>query len=439
MIFHVIGGGLAGSEAAYRFLRAGHSVVMHEMRGVKPTPCHETDRIAELVCSNSLKSESQDTASGQLKAELRLLDCMLLDAAEKCRVPAGGALAVDREAFSSEVELRLRAFDGFSVVREEVTRADEFAPAVIATGPLTSDALAQDLASRYGARYIDFYDAVAPIVDGETVDMSRAFFASRYDRGGEDDYINCPLDRDCYYAFLRELVAAETAQLHDFDKGGLFEACMPIEEMARRGADTLRFGPLKAAGLKDADGKTPFAVVQLRRENVQGSAYNLVGFQTNLKFSEQRRVFGMIPALAHAEFLRYGVMHRNTYLYAPAVIDAGFVAKDAPDLAFAGQLTGVEGYVESIASGLMAAENLRLATEGKGRLIAPAETIVGQLQRHVARECADYQPMNANFGLLPPLGERIKDKKQRKLAFFERGVRAMDGFLQAARKEELWN
>lgn len=438
MRFHVVGGGLAGCEAAYRFLRSGHEVVMHEMRGVKASPCHSTDGLAELVCSNSLKSEAEDTASGLLKAELRALDCMLLDVADKCRVPAGGALAVDREAFSAEVERRLFAFDGFSLVREEVTSFDEMQPVVIASGPLTSDALADELARKYGAKYIGFFDAVAPIVDGDSIDLAHAFGASRYGRGG-DDYLNCPLTRDEYYAFWRELCAAKTATLHDFDKGGLFEACMPVEEIARRGADTLRFGPLKAAGLKREDGKTPFAVLQLRKENVEGSAYNLVGFQTNLTFGEQKRVFGMIPALAHAEFLRYGVMHRNTYLYAPAVMDSGFVAKDGTLVAFAGQMTGVEGYVESIASGLMAAENLRLAAEGKGRLIAPPETVIGQLQRHVARESADYQPMNANFGLLPPLGDAPRDKKQRKLAFFERGADAMRRFLDGARKEEIWN
>ena len=438
MRFHVVGGGLAGCEAAYRFLRSGHEVVMHEMRGVKASPCHSTDGLAELVCSNSLKSEAEDTASGLLKAELRALDCMLLDVADKCRVPAGGALAVDREAFSAEVERRLFAFDGFSLVREEVTSFDDMQPVVIASGPLTSDALADELARKYGAKYIGFYDAVAPIVDGESIDLAHAFGASRYGRGG-DDYLNCPLTRDEYYAFWRELCAAKTATLHDFDKGGLFEACMPVEEIARRGADTLRFGPLKAAGLKGEDGKTPYAVLQLRKENVDGSAYNLVGFQTNLTFGEQKRVFGMIPALAHAEFLRYGVMHRNTYLYAPAVMDSGFVAKDGSLVAFAGQMTGVEGYVESIASGLMAAENLRLAAEGKGRLIAPPETVIGQLQRHVARESADYQPMNANFGLLPPLGDAPRDKKQRKLAFFERGADAMRRFLDGARKEEIWN
>lgn len=438
MRFHVVGGGLAGCEAAYRFLRSDHEVVMHEMRGVKASPCHSTDGLAELVCSNSLKSEAEDTASGLLKAELRALDCMLLDVADKCRVPAGGALAVDREAFSAEVERRLFAFDGFSLVREEVTSFDDMQPVVIASGPLTSDALANELARKYGAKYIGFYDAVAPIVDGESIDLAHAFGASRYGRGG-DDYLNCPLTRDEYYAFWRELCAAKTATLHDFDKGGLFEACMPVEEIARRGADTLRFGPLKAAGLKGEDGKTPFAVLQLRKENVEGAAYNLVGFQTNLTFGEQKRVFGMIPALAHAEFLRYGVMHRNTYLYAPAVMDSGFVAKDGSLVAFAGQMTGVEGYVESIASGLMAAENLRLAAEGKGRLIAPPETVIGQLQRHVARESADYQPMNANFGLLPPLGDAPRDKKQRKLAFFERGADAMRRFLDGARKEEIWN
>lgn len=438
MRFHVIGGGLAGCEAAYRLLRGGDEVVMHEMRGVRPTPCHSTDGLAELVCSNSLKSEAEDTASGLLKAELKAMDCMLLDVADKCRVPAGGALAVDREAFSREVERRLRSYDGFSLVREEVTDLAPYEPVVIASGPLTSDALAGALADRYGARYIGFYDAVAPIVDGESVDTECSFAASRYGKG-EDDYINCPLTKDEYYAFWRELVSAKTARLRDFDKRELFEACMPVEEMARRGADTLRFGPLKAAGLKTPDGRTPYAAVQLRRENVAGTAYNIVGFQTNLTFGEQKRVFGMIPALAHAEFLRYGVMHRNTYLNAPRVMDAGFMSKDGTLVAFAGQLTGVEGYVESICSGLLAAENLRLAARGKGRLVLPSETVAGQLQRHVSRESDNYQPMNANFGLLPPVREEIKDKKQRKLAFYTRGMQAIGRFLEDARKEEIWN
>ena len=427
-------------EGGYEIVAGHRRFRACELAGLDAMPAivrsmSDEEAVAELVCSNSLKSEAEDTASGLLKAELRALDCMLLDVADKCRVPAGGALAVDREAFSAEVERRLFAFDGFSLVREEVTSFDDMQPVVIASGPLTSDALANELARKYGAKYIGFYDAVAPIVDGDSIDLAHAFGASRYGRGG-DDYLNCPLTRDEYYAFWRELCAAKTATLHDFDKGGLFEACMPVEEIARRGADTLRFGPLKAAGLKGEDGKTPFAVLQLRKENVEGAAYNLVGFQTNLTFGEQKR---MIPALAHAEFLRYGVMHRNTYLYAPAVMDSGFVAKDGSLVAFAGQMTGVEGYVESIASGLMAAENLRLAAEGKGRLIAPPETVIGQLQRHVARESADYQPMNANFGLLPPLGDAPRDKKQRKLAFFERGADAMRRFLDGARKEEIWN
>lgn len=430
MRIDVVGGGLAGSEAAYQLLKRGVEVVMYELRGAGNTPCHKTDKLAELVCSNSLKSEAEDTASGLLKAELDLLDCMLLRCARECRVPAGGALAVDREKFSEKVQESLSSFENFRLVRKEVTSLDFEYPTVIASGPLTSDALANAIADRLGADYLGFYDAVAPIVDAESVDMDSAFFATRYDKGDPTDYLNCPLNKEEYEAFVKELVNAKVATLHEFDKREIFEACMPVEVMAKRGDDTLRYGPMRPVGIRDKEGKRPYAVVQLRKENAYGTAYNLVGFQTNLTFGEQKRVFGMIPALKNAEFLRYGVMHRNTFLCAPRLLTAGFLLKEDGKTAFAGQMTGVEGYVESIASGLIAALNIYAEATGEEEIVFPATTICGQLQRHVSTDNENYQPMNANFGILPPAGEKIRDKKMRKVAYFNRGIQDMKRFLE---------
>lgn len=430
MRIDVVGGGLAGSEAAYQLLKRGVEVVMYELRGAGNTPCHKTDNLAELVCSNSLKSEAEDTASGLLKAELDLLDCILLRCARECRVPAGGALAVDREKFSEKVQERLSSFENFRLVRKEVTSLDFEYPTVIASGPLTSDALANAIAQRLGADYLGFYDAVAPIVDAESVDMDSAFFATRYDKGDPTDYLNCPLNKEEYEAFVKELVNAKVATLHEFDKREIFEACMPVEVMAKRGDDTLRYGPMRPVGIRDKEGKRPYAVVQLRKENAHGTAYNLVGFQTNLTFGEQKRVFGMIPALKNAEFLRYGVMHRNTFLCAPKLLTAGFLLKEDGKTAFAGQMTGVEGYVESIASGLIAALNIYAEATGEEEIVFPATTICGQLQRHVSTDNENYQPMNANFGILPPAGEKIRDKKMRKVAYFNRGIQDMKRFLE---------
>ena len=430
MRIDVVGGGLAGSEAAYQLLKRGVEVVMYELRGAGNTPCHKTNNLAELVCSNSLKSEAEDTASGLLKAELDLLDCMLLRCARECRVPAGGALAVDRERFSEKVQERLSSFENFRLVRKEVTSLDFEYPTVIASGPLTSDTLANAIAQRLGADYLGFYDAVAPIVDAESVDMESAFFATRYDKGDPTDYLNCPLNKEEYEAFVKELVNAKVATLHEFDKREIFEACMPVEVMAKRGDDTLRYGPMRPVGIRDKEGKRPYAVVQLRKENAHGTAYNLVGFQTNLTFGEQKRVFGMIPALKNAEFLRYGVMHRNTFLCAPKLLTAGFLLKEDGKTAFAGQMTGVEGYVESIASGLIAALNIYAEATGEEEIVFPATTICGQLQRHVSTDNENYQPMNANFGILPPAGEKIRDKKMRKVAYFNRGVQDMKRFLE---------
>ena len=430
MRIDVVGGGLAGSEAAYQLLKRGVEVVMYELRGAGSTPCHKTDSLAELVCSNSLKSEAEDTASGLLKAELNELDCMLLKCARECRVSAGGALAVDREKFSKEVEKKLFAFENFRLERKEITSLDFEYPAVIASGPLTSDALAKAIADRLGADHLGFYDAVAPIVDAESVDMDSAFFATRYDKGDPTDYLNCPLTKEEYDAFVKELVNAKVATLHEFDKREIFEACMPVEVMAKRGGDTLRYGPMRPVGIRDKDGKRPYAVVQLRKENAHGTAYNLVGFQTNLTFGEQKRVFGMIPALKNAEFLRYGVMHRNTFICAPKLLTAGFLLRENESIAFAGQMTGVEGYVESIASGLIAALNIYAKATGGEEIVFPATTICGQLQRHVSTDSENYQPMNANFGILPPAGEKIRDKKMRKAAYFKRGVQDMERFIE---------
>ena len=430
MRIDVVGGGLAGSEAAYQLLKRGVEVVMYELRGAGNTPCHKTDKLAELVCSNSLKSEAEDTASGLLKAELDLLDCILLRCARECRVPAGGALAVDREKFSEKVQESLSSFENFRLVRKEVTSLDFEYPTVIASGPLTSDALANAIADRLGADYLGFYDAVAPIVDAESVDMDSAFFFFFYDKGDPTDYLNCPLNKEEYEAFVKELVNAKVATLHEFDKREIFEACMPVEVMAKRGDDTLRYGPMRPVGIRDKEGKRPYAVVQLRKENAYGTAYNLVGFQTNLTFREQKPVFGTIPALKNAEFLRYGVMHRNTFLCAPRLLTAGFLLKEDGKTAFAGQMTGVEGYVESIASGLIAALNIYAEATGEEEIVFPATTICGQLQRHVSTDNENYQPMNANFGILPPAGEKIRDKKMRKVAYFNRGIQDMKRFLE---------
>lgn len=429
MRIDVVGGGLAGCEAAYQLLKRGAEVVMYELRGAGSTPCHKTDNLAELVCSNSLKSEAEDTASGLLKAELDLLDSMLLKCARESRVPAGGALAVDRELFSKKVEDTLRSFGNFRLERKEITSLDFSYPTIIASGPLTSDALAKAIAEKLGAEYLGFYDAVAPIVDADSVDMNSAFFASRYDKGDPTDYLNCPLDKEEYEAFVRELVNAKVATLHEFDKREIFEACMPVEVMAKRGEDTLRYGPMRPVGIRDREGKRPYAVVQLRKENEQATMYNLVGFQTNLTFGEQKRVFGMIPALKNAEFLRYGVMHRNTFIKAPELLTPGFLLKEDGNIAFAGQMTGVEGYVESIASGLIAALNIYAKASGQEEILFPATTICGQLQRHISAKSDDYQPMNANFGLLPPTGEKIRDKKMRKVAYYKRGEQDMMRYL----------
>lgn len=427
-IINVIGGGLAGSEAAYQLLKRGHTVNLYEMRkGNKSTPCHHTDKLAELVCSNSLKSNLLDTASGTLKEELRLLDSLLIRVAESASVPSGGALAVNRNDFSNAVERELNKFDNFRLISEEVTTIDELAPVIIATGPLTSDSLAREIAKLTGDG-LAFFDAAAPIIDGNSIDYDKAFYATRYDKGNDTDYLNCGMDKEQYIAFYEALVGAEVANLREFDKRDFYEGCMPVEVMARRGIDTIRYGMMKPKGIVNTkNGERYYAVVQLRRENTEGSAYNIVGFQTNLTFPEQKRVFRMITGLENAEFLRYGVMHRNTFIDSPKVLEPSFRLKGDKPIYFAGQITGVEGYVESMMSGLTAAVNLDSEIRNSEVFLPPVTTITGALMRYIGAENKSFQPMNANFGILPEITTR--DKKQRKSDYANRAVNDMREYI----------
>lgn len=425
----VVGGGLAGSETAYYLASRGVKTALVDMKPCKFTPAHESENYGELVCSNSLKSNDvYANACGLLKEEMRLLGSMIIEVADKTSVPAGSALAVDRDKFSACITEKLKNCPNLTLYSEEVQTLPEVENGggryvIIATGPLTSDALFQDIQKKFGNE-LHFFDASAPIVSAESIDYSRAFTGDRYGKG-TGDYINCPLNKEEYYAFVDALLCAERAHLHAFEKGEIFEGCMPIEVMASRGRDTLRFGTLKPVGLWDNDGTRPYAVLQLRRENENGTAYNLVGFQTNLKFSEQKRVFSMIPALRNAEFLRYGVMHRNTYLQSPAVLSRDFSVKNNRNLFFAGQITGVEGYVESAVSGLLTAIAVWDDLQGKARRVFSDETVCGALQTHISTPNKDFQPMNANFGILAPLSVRIKDKKERYKALAERALQAI--------------
>ncbi|MGN0771675.1 MAG: methylenetetrahydrofolate--tRNA-(uracil(54)-C(5))-methyltransferase (FADH(2)-oxidizing) TrmFO [Christensenellales bacterium] len=425
----VIGGGLAGCEASYQLLKRGYRVDLYEMRRVRQTPCHKTTHLAELVCSNSLKSISPDTGSGLLKKELEMLDSLVLDCAFKAQVPAGGALAVDRIQLSRLVEDRLDGFDGFQRIDSEVKEIDVDCPTIVAAGPLASDALANNIADLFGQNYLYFFDAVAPIVTAESIDMNKAFFGARYDKG-DSDYLNCAMNKEQYLNFYNALVSAERVPLKDFENN-VFEGCMPIEIMASRGEDTMRFGPLRPVGITNPHSQEkPYAVVQLRKENTAGTAYNIVGFQTNLTFGEQRRVFGMIPGLENLEIVRYGVMHRNTFLASPHILKATFESKMYPNVFFAGQMSGVEGYMESVASGLIAAINMDRNLNNTGEFILPQTTIIGSLQRHISTESSDFQPMNANFGILPPLQNLLRDKKQRKLQYYQRAVEDMQKYIQ---------
>lgn len=423
----VIGAGLAGCEAAYAVASAGLPVTLIEMKPGKYTPAHKSSGFAELICSNSLKARRVESAAGLLKAEMKLLGSLCVPIAESCAVPAGGALAVDRDVFSAAVTDKIRSHPLITVEEREVTEIPKEGVTVIATGPLTADALAADIAKMCGG--LHFYDAAAPIVSADSIDMNSAFRASRYDREetGEGDYINCPMNKEEYEAFYEALVTAETAPLHAFDKLKVYEGCMPIEVLAKRGADTIRFGPMKPVGLRDPrTGHRPWAVLQLRAENADGSLYNLVGFQTNLKFGEQKRVFGMIPALKNAEFMRYGVMHRNTFLQSPGFLGADFAVIERKNLFFAGQMTGVEGYMESAASGLLAGINAVRFVKEQQPLILPRETMIGALAAHVSTQTADFQPMGANFGILPALSEHIRDKKQRYAALAARALEMIE-------------
>ena len=428
----VVGAGLAGCEATWQLVRRGVPVHLIEMKPVRFSPAHKSEGFAELVCSNSLKAEQLSNASGLLKAEMRALDGLILCAAEACRVPAGGALAVDRDLFSKRITDTLK---NHPLVTFETRVIDEIpdAPAIIATGPLTDPALTDAIAKLPNAKALHFFDAAAPIVTAESLDMDKVFRASRYGRGS--DYLNCPMNEEEYNAFYDALTGAELAPLHDFEKKLVFEGCLAVEILASRGRQTLAFGPLKPVGLIDPrTGKEPYAVVQLRQENEAGTLYNLVGFQTRLKWGEQKRVFSMIPGLEHAEFARYGVMHRNTYLNGPEMLGANYALKGNPYLRFAGQLSGVEGYMESTASGMTAAIGLYCALNNKPEPDFTGETVLGALARHVSTPCANFQPMNANFGILEPLNERVRGKKNR----YERmSQRAIDTLNEVIKQYEL--
>lgn len=425
----VIGAGLAGSEAAWQLAERGVLVDLFEMRPSKYTPAHHTDRFAELVCSNSLRGAGLENAVGLLKEEMRRLGSLIMSAADHNAVPAGGALAVDRELFSSEVTKRLADHANVCIHREEVRKIPLEGITIVASGPLTSDDLAEDILRLTGVKALAFYDAAAPIVMLESIDLSKAFWASRYNKG-EADYLNCPMTREEYDLFYEALVQAETAEVQGFEEGNVFEGCLPVEVMAKRGLQTLTFGPLKPVGLQDPrTGLKSYAVVQLRKENQAGTLFNLVGFQTHLKWGEQKRVFSLIPGLENAEFVRYGVMHRNTFLNAPQVLKADFSLKSKPDCFFAGQMTGVEGYVESAASGLLAGLNAWRRLCQTSPLVFPSETALGGLARHLEGSPSEnFQPMNINFGLLPPLAERIRNKREKNARISERALESLSEF-----------
>ena len=423
----VIGAGLAGSECAWQLAQRGVAVTLREMKPEKKTPAHVTDYFAELCCSNSLRGAGLENAVGLLKEELRRLNSLIMRCADATAVPAGGALAVDRDGFARMVTETIFSHPNITMIPGEVTSIPE-GDVVIASGPLTSDPLADAIAEKLGGgTTLNFFDAAAPLVACDSVDMDSAYFASRYDKG-TPDYINCPMTKEEYQAFWQALIAAEEAEVHGFEDKSVFEGCMPVEVMARRGEDTLRFGPLKPRGLIDPKtGKEPYAVVQLRRDNADGSIYNLVGFQTHLKWPEQRRVFTMIPALRNAQFLRYGVMHRNTYLDSPRLLDRYYRLKTEPRIAFAGQMTGVEGYVESCASGFLAGVELARRLNGQTPIDFPAETAIGALGLYVSNgSVGDFQPMNINFGIIPPLDHRVKGKRNKNAELSQRSLAILD-------------
>ena len=422
----VLGAGLAGSECTWQLAKRGIPVRLVEMKPGKMTPAHSSAYFAELVCSNSLRSDELSNAVGLLKAEMRKMDSLIMESADKNRVAAGGALAVDRAGFSRYITEKLASLENVEIVNEEAAEIPE-GEVVIATGPLSSDAIAEKIAALCPESDLHFYDAVAPIVTLESVDMESAFFASRYDKGTAD-YVNCPMDKDEYLAFVGELVNAREAEVHGFDDGGVFEGCMPVEVMARRGVDTLRYGPLKPVGLKDPrTGRENYAVVQLRRDNAEGTIYNMVGFQTHLTWGEQRRVFSMIPALKNAEFVRYGVMHRNTYLNSPQLLDRYYRLRTEPRISFAGQMTGVEGYVESAASGMLVGIEMAARVLGMEPVDFPQETATGALALYISGgSVGNFQPMNVNFGIISPLGYRVKGKRNKNAEISKRSLEIID-------------
>ena len=429
-VVKVIGAGLAGSEAAWQLAQRGISVELIEMKPHKKSPAHHVDTFAELVCSNSLRGDRLENAVGLLKEELRRMGSLILQCADDTRVEAGGCLAVDRQGFSDLVTEKLRNHPNITVTAREVTEVPQ-GPVIIATGPLTSDALSEAIGKYFGTDYLHFFDAAAPLVTAESVDMTKAWWQSRYDRG-TPDYINCAMNKEEYDAFIAELITAQEAEVHGFEDKRVFEGCMPVEVMARRGHDTLRYGPLKPVGLTDpATGKEPYAVVQLRQDNAVKTVFNLVGFQTHLKFPEQKRVFSMIPALKNAEFVRYGVMHQNTFLQSPKLLDRFYADRRNPLVAFAGQMTGVEGYVESAASGFLAAVAMAAKVQGKEPVQFPQETAIGALGLYISDERVEnFQPMNVNFSIISPLQQRIRKKAEKNLAIANRSLEIIDELLR---------
>ena len=425
----VVGAGLAGCEAAWQLAQRGFSVDLLEMKPEKMSPAHKSEDFAELVCSNSLRGDRLENAVGLLKEELRRVGSLILTCAEATRVEAGGCLAVDRQGFSKLVTEKIRSHPNITVIPGEITEIPA-EPVIIATGPLTSEPLSQAIGAYFGADYLHFFDAAAPLVTAESVDMNLAWWQSRYDRG-TPDYVNCAMDKDQYLSFVRELTTAQEAEVHGFEDANVFEGCMPVEVMARRGVDTLRYGPLKPVGLTDpATGKEPYAVVQLRQDNAAKTVYNLVGFQTHLKFGEQKRVFSMIPALKNAEFVRYGVMHRNTFLCSPKLLDRYYADRRNPLVAFAGQMTGVEGYVESTASGYLAAVAMAARLVGKEPPAFSKNTAIGALGCYISDESiVNFQPMNVNFSIISPLEKRIRKKGEKNLAIAQRSLEEIDGLL----------
>ena len=431
----IVGGGLAGAEAAWQLARRGVGVDLHEMRPVKPTPVHQTGDLAELVCSNSLRGNALDQAAGLLKEEMRRMGSLVIRVADEVKVPAGSALAVDRELFARRITEEVAALPGVAIHRGEVSAIPEGPVVIVATGPLTSESLAADIARFVGEDHLYFYDAVSPVVEADTIDMERAFRASRYGRGG-DDYVNCPLTEEEYRAFHEAVTTAERATVHDFEHEKFFEGCLPLEVIASRGPETLRFGPMKPVGLRDpVSGRRPFAVVQLRQDDLAATHFSVVGFQTQLKWGEQKRVLRMIPALREAEFVRFGMIHRNTYVNAPRTLEPTFETRRRPGLFFAGQMSGVEGYVESAASGLLAGMGAAARSRGGEPTAFPEETALGAMARYISRsDPKNYQPTNIAFGLLPELTERVRDKMKRRLALSQRALARLADF-QASLEE----